>query len=61
MRSFWSQVAEPNDAAAAALDGLPKQVVSSTLQDPGWNGRPCWTAIPWRTRPGAKEQPGGEA
>jgi hypothetical protein len=37
MRSFWPQVADPNDAAAAALDGLPKHV-SSTLQDSGWNG-----------------------
>ena len=36
MRSFWPQVTDPEAAAATALNGLPKYVVSSTVQDPGW-------------------------
>lgn len=33
MRSIWPQVADPDDAAAAALDGPVEHVVSSTPQD----------------------------
>lgn len=37
MQAFWSQVTDPEDRVAAALNKLPKHVVSSTLTDPTWH------------------------
>lgn len=36
MQAFWSQITDPADRVAAALNGLPKHVVSTTLTDPTW-------------------------
>ena len=36
MQAFWSQITDPADRVAAALNTLPKHVVSTTLTDPTW-------------------------
>ncbi|MGI5127703.1 dihydrofolate reductase family protein [Pseudonocardia sp. CA-107938] len=36
MQSYWSTVTDPDDAIAAALNGLPKHVPSSTITSSTW-------------------------
>jgi dihydrofolate reductase len=60
MRSFWPHVTDPDDRAATALNGLPKYVVSSTLQDPGWDATTVLTGDSLAAVRELKEQPGGE-
>ncbi|MGV9427500.1 dihydrofolate reductase family protein [Streptomyces sp. NPDC003656] len=35
--AYWPHVTDPDHLIAAKLNGLPKYVVSATLQDPSWN------------------------
>ncbi|MFE1754770.1 dihydrofolate reductase family protein [Streptomyces anandii] len=36
--SYWPRMTDPEDPIASRLNGLPKYVVSSTLDSPGWSG-----------------------
>jgi dihydrofolate reductase len=60
MASVWPFVDPESDPAAAALNGLEKHVVSTTLTDPSWaNTTVIATDVLDRVR-SLKEQPGGE-
>jgi dihydrofolate reductase len=37
MQPYWEQVTDPDNAVAAALNGLPKFLVSGTVKEPTWN------------------------
>lgn len=37
MHAFWSQITDPDDPAAATLNGLPKHVASTTLSEVTWH------------------------
>lgn len=60
MHAFWPQVTDPEDTTAAALNGLPKFVVSSTLHDPQWRGTTVLTGDAVEEVGRLKERPGGE-
>ncbi len=36
--SYWPRMTDPEDPIASRLNGLPKYVVSSTLDSPEWSG-----------------------
>jgi dihydrofolate reductase len=60
MRGYWTQVTDPNNPVAAALNGLPKYLVSSTVTDPDWGDTTVLAGDPIEQVAGLKERPGGE-
>lgn len=61
MAGYWPQVTDPADAVAAALNGRPKHVVSTTLTTPTWDSTASIIAddVPTSVR-ALKERPGEE-
>lgn len=62
MRAYWSEVTEPDNAVAVALNTYPKHVVSTTLSDEeaGWYDTTVIRADPVETIRRLKERPGRE-
>jgi dihydrofolate reductase len=60
MYSYWSQVTDPDNSVATALNNLPKHVVSSTLLDPKWNAATVLTGDLVQAVAGLKARDGGE-
>lgn len=59
-REFWTQVTDPADTVAAALNGLPRYLVSRTVQDPAWPGTTVLRGDPVAEVAALRERPGGE-
>lgn len=60
MRDFWTQITDPADVVAGALNGLRKYLVSSTTEEPGWSPTTVLAGDPVAHVARLKEQPGRE-
>jgi dihydrofolate reductase len=60
MQSFWTEVDDPADPVASALNDLPKHVVSTTLTDPTWHNSTVITEDVVSAVTALKERPGRE-
>jgi len=60
MRDYWSRVTDPDNPVAAALNSLPKYLVSRTVRQPGWAPTTVLDGDPIAAVARLKEQPGGE-
>ena len=60
MSAYWSQVTDPDNGVAAALNGRQKYVASTTLTDPAWNNTTVLSSNVLHAVAELKQQPGGE-
>ncbi|MBY8861275.1 dihydrofolate reductase family protein [Nocardia sp. CA2R105] len=60
MRGYWPHVTDPGNAIATALNGLPKYVVSHTIDTPGWDHTAVLADDPLAGITALKQRPGGE-
>jgi dihydrofolate reductase len=60
MSGYWSQVTDPDNEVAAALNGRPKYVASTTLTDPQWQNTTVLADDALSAVAELKKQPGGE-
>ncbi|MGH8893718.1 MAG: dihydrofolate reductase family protein [Actinomycetes bacterium] len=60
MQAYWTQVTDPEDPVATALNGLPKYVVSTTLTDPTWQNTTVVATDVIDAVAALKEKPGRE-
>jgi dihydrofolate reductase len=60
MSGYWSQVTDPDNEVAAALNGRPKYVASTTLTDPQWQNTTVLGDDALSAVADLKKQPGGE-
>jgi dihydrofolate reductase len=60
MRAFWTEVDDPADPVATALNGLPKHVVTTTLTDPTWRNSTVISGGVVASVTALKQRPGRE-
>ena len=60
MKTYWSQVTDPDNIVSAKLNGQPKYVVSATLADPDWGNTTVLSGDIVKEVSQLKDQPGGE-
>lgn len=60
MHAVWPKVTDPDNRVAAALNGLPKHVVSTTLADPTWQDTTVISTGAIDAVPALKNRPGRE-
>ena len=60
MRGYWTQVTDPDNPAAVALNGLPKYLVSSTVTEPDWGDTTVLSGDPIEQVRRLTQRPGGE-
>lgn len=60
MSSYWPQVTDPDSPVAAALNGLPKYVVSTALANPTWAGTSVIRSEVVKSVSALKDKPGRE-
>jgi dihydrofolate reductase len=60
MQSYWTEVTDPDNPVATALNGLPKHVVSTTLIDPTWQNTTVISSDVLDAVSALKEKPGRE-
>ena len=60
MRGYWPLVTDPDNPVATALNGLPKYLVSSTMDDPAWGDTTILGGDVLEQVRRLKEQPGDE-
>jgi dihydrofolate reductase len=60
MQTFWSQVTDPDNPVAAALNNLPKYVATSTPLEPPWNNSTALSDNAIEQIRDLKNKPGGE-
>jgi dihydrofolate reductase len=60
MRTFWTQITDPDDRVAAVLNRGRKYLVSGSITDPGWGDTVVLSGDPVEEVRALKEQPGGE-
>ncbi|MBX7549190.1 dihydrofolate reductase family protein [Streptomyces sp. tea 10] len=58
--AYWPRVTDPANPFASRLNTLPKYVVSTTLQDPGWSGTTVLGGDLAKEVQGLKERTDGE-
>lgn len=60
MRGYWTQVTDPDNPVALALNGLPKYLVSGTVTQPDWGETTVLSGDPIERVAELRERPGGE-
>jgi hypothetical protein len=60
METYWTEVTDPDNAVATALNGLPKHVVSTSLTEPTWQNATVISSNVVDAVPALKDKPGRE-
>lgn len=60
MQTFWTEVTDPENPVATALNGLPKHVVSTSLTNPTWQNTAVISSDVLDAVSALKDKPGRE-